>query len=65
MTPVRFQQPIGFGREQRGVEFKSPGAFTDVPLNARVIRAMLVMSNTPDGGAIVVGVNESEQDAAI
>lgn len=50
---------VALGREQRGVEFKSPGALKDRRLRAKVIRAILGMANLPDGGSVVVGVSES------
>ncbi len=60
MTPQRLQELLDFGREQRGVEFKGPGSFTDAPLIGKVIRAMLAMANTADGGLVIVGVAEKD-----
>lgn len=65
---------LAFGREQSAVEFKSAGALTTPGLRAKVVRAMLAMTNRRDGGVVIVGVAErdgvpqldglSEDDAA-
>lgn len=50
---------IALGREQRGVEFKGPGTRRDTPFLAKVVRAIMGMANTPDGGTVVIGVAEN------
>lgn len=50
---------IAQGREQPGVEFKGAGALSDRQFRARVVRAVLAMSNRRDGGTVIVGVMET------
>jgi predicted HTH transcriptional regulator len=59
MNPEEFAALLALGHELRGVEFKSPGLFSDSQLRARTIRAMLGMANRQDGGYVVIGVEES------
>ena len=51
---------LALGREQRGVEFKGPGLRTDKPFLAKVVRATIGMANTPDGGTVIIGVAEKD-----
>jgi predicted HTH transcriptional regulator len=44
--------------ERRSVEFKSGGSLSDNHLVARVARAVLAMTNTRDGGRVIIGVEE-------
>ena len=60
MKPRELREAIARGREQRSVEFKSPGPRGSKRLFARVARAMLAMSNTRDGGSVVLGVEETD-----
>jgi predicted HTH transcriptional regulator len=48
---------ISLGSESRSTEFKGPKSF-DGDFKAKVVRTMLGMANTPDGGVIIVGVDE-------
>lgn len=57
MKDEELRQHIQLG-EQRGVEFKSPGDVQDKVLLARVIRGIIAMSNTRDGGLVIIGVTE-------
>ena len=50
---------MALGREQRGIEFKGPGPGTDKPFAAKVIRAIMAMSNKTDGGIVVIGVEDT------
>lgn len=59
MTPIDFQQILAIGREQSGVEFKQGGSLDDKRLLARVVRAILAMSNRRDGGTVVIGAEEA------
>ena len=59
MTPEDLRTAIALGREQRSTEFKGPGMRTDKALLVKVIRAMLGMANKPDGGVVVLGVEDS------
>lgn len=58
MTENELRDSIAFGREQRQIEFKSPGPRTDAQLVAKVIRAMLGMANKAHGGYVIVGVHD-------
>lgn len=58
MTEKDLRQAIMLGHEQRATEFKGPGTSSDKQFLAKVIRAMLGMSNKPDGGVVVIGVDE-------
>lgn len=49
---------LALGHELRSVEFKGPGSRKDKPLLAKVVRAMLGMTNSRDGGKIVLGVDQ-------
>lgn len=57
-SPAEFATVLARGYEVRNVEFKGPGPRTDVNLMAKVIRAVLGMSNLRDGGRVVIGVEE-------
>ena len=58
MTEEQFSELIARGREQPSVEFKRPGLRTDKHLFAKVVRAILGMTNRRDGGYVIVGVEE-------
>ena len=59
MTPDELHTAIALGREQRNTEFKAPGRRTDKAFLAKVVRATLGMANKPDGGVVVVGVEDN------
>jgi len=56
----KLKTAIEFGRERSGIEFKSAGRRDDKNFLARVVRAVLGMSNRRDGGYVIVGVEETE-----
>jgi predicted HTH transcriptional regulator len=58
MTPEELDQLLTAGYERRGLEVKGARPRTDVLFFARVTRAALGMANHPDGGLIVIGVDE-------
>ncbi|KAA5541886.1 ATP-binding protein [Roseiconus nitratireducens] len=58
MNKDDLRQAITLGREQRGTEFKGPGKRTDKHFRARVVRAILGMSNKPGGGNVIIGVDD-------
>jgi len=58
MGPNDLRLAIALGREQRGTEFKGPGEKTEKAFLAKVVRAVLGMANKPDGGTVVVGVDD-------
>lgn len=45
--------------ELRGVEYKQGGALSDTRRLAKIMRAMMAMSNKRDGGLVLVGVEDS------
>jgi predicted HTH transcriptional regulator len=51
---------VALGHELRVVEFKGPGHFTEQPLLARTIRAILGMANIASPGRVIVGVSNEE-----
>lgn len=65
LSEADFRQFLALGREQPGVEFKGPGRSKNAsgsnvsPLFAKVMRAILAMSNRRDGGWVIVGVDET------
>lgn len=58
MTDLELEQLVAIGHELRGVEFKGPGPLTDNHLFAKLMRAILGMSNRRDGGYVIIGVDE-------
>ena len=62
MTDQEFAEIMALGHETRGVEFKSPGPFSDRLLSARVVRAVLGMANRRDGGRVFIGVEEVDDE---
>lgn len=54
---------LALGHEQRGVEFKGPGAAGDAPFRAKVIRAALGMANRRDGGYIILGIDDAAPES--
>lgn len=61
MTPFSIAQLHSLqalGHEQHGVEYKRSGKLTTKRFAAKVIRAMLAMSNNRDGGIVVIGVED-------
>ena len=63
MDAEEFRTLLAIGREQRGVEFKGPGSRTDnKQLTAKVIRVILSMANRQNGGLVIVGVAETQNE---
>jgi predicted HTH transcriptional regulator len=58
LTPDALETAIALGREQRGTEFKGPGLCEKLLL-VKVIKAILAMANNPDGGVVVIGVEDA------
>jgi predicted HTH transcriptional regulator len=58
VTSEQLRTAIALGREQRNTEFKGPGARSDKPFLAKVVRAVLAMANRSDGGVVVIGVDD-------
>jgi predicted HTH transcriptional regulator len=64
MTDEEFQIIVENARESRNIEFKSGGSIANKHLLCRVIRAVLGMSNTSDGGHVIIGVDERAGSSA-
>lgn len=58
MTGQEFEELLALGYERKNVEFKGAGPRSASQLFAKVVRAVLGMSNQQDGGIIVIGVEE-------
>lgn len=58
MTDQEFSEILALGYERRGIEFKGPGSLKDKQLRARVVRAVLGMTNRRDGGLVIIGVED-------
>ena len=48
------------GYEINAVEFKGPGARTDKPFFAKVVKAVLGMASRRDGGLVIIGVEDKQ-----
>ena len=62
MTDDEFAEILALGHETRGVEFKPPGPLSDRALGARVVRAVLGMANRRDGGLVIIGVEDNDDE---
>ena len=62
MTSEELRELIAVGYETRGVEFKGPGARTEIAFLTRVVRALLGMANRRDGGTVISGVNDNHHE---
>ncbi len=58
MTGEQFAALLALDHEFPGVEFKGPGPRGDQYLLAKVVRAVIGMTNRRDGGVVVIGVEE-------
>jgi len=58
MTCEEFYQLVEGGRENRKLEFKSSGAWTDSGFREKVIASVLAMSSIQGGGYIIIGIRQ-------
>ena len=58
--PARQAEYLRLGFETRGLEFKQTLGWDDRDARLGLIRTFMAMSNTRDGGAVVVGVREND-----
>jgi len=58
MTDLEFGEILSLAYERRATEFKGPGPLSSPQLFAKVVRAVLGMANTQDGGLVVIGVED-------
>lgn len=61
MNCEEFYQLIEAGKENRRLEFKGSGAWSDSNFREKIIRSVLAMSNIKDGGDIVIGVTQTQE----
>ena len=61
MKEQEFQQLLSLAHETPGVEFKAPGPRTDRNRFAKVVRAVLALSNRRNGGTVIIGVEDDGQ----
>jgi|SRR5579884_416287 predicted HTH transcriptional regulator len=62
MTEEEFREYLALGREGRRVEFEGPGSRKDKHFLARVVRAVIGMANRRDGGLVIIGVQEQDDE---
>lgn len=58
ITQEQFEEFLARNHEIPGVEFKGPGPRSDEYLRAKVLRAVMGMTNRRDGGIVIIGVDE-------
>lgn len=61
MTDGEFRALLEAGRELPSLEYKGPGSWADPHYKARVVRGILAMSNTRDGGRLVLGIESQDE----
>ncbi len=54
MDIEEFKQILSLGHELQRVEFKPPFSLCDKEMLAKVVRAIISMANTSDGGKIIM-----------
>ena len=59
LTPGEIQEVLNLGHELRHVEFKNHGDRTDKSYQAIIARAVMAMGNLPDGGHVILGVDDT------
>ena len=62
MTDQEFAEILALGHEIQGVEFKGPGRSSIRQFMAVVVRAVLGMANRRDGGRVIIGVEEVDNE---
>jgi predicted HTH transcriptional regulator len=63
LTAEEIEQVLSLGHEIRGFEVKGPGLSTDKRLFAKVARTALGLGNLRDGGHIIIGIDDTQQQA--
>lgn len=58
MSKAELFQYIYHGSEERNLEYKKSMSWNNAPTKAKVVKSCIAMSNIPDGGVIVFGVDE-------
>lgn len=63
MTEVEFQEIIQLGKEGRSLEFKRSTPWEDTEFKAKIAKSILAFSNVRDGGRLIIGVNQLNDDS--
>jgi hypothetical protein len=63
MSTSDIQQYIEAGAESRHIEYKRSFSWDDVPIRTKIIKTILGMSNTKDGGSIIIGMEEQPDNS--
>ena len=63
LTAEEIEQVLKLGHEIRGFEVKGPGLSTEKRLFAKVARAVLGLGNLRDGGHVIIGIDDTHQQA--
>ena len=58
MASEELDELILHGREERNLEYKAPMSWTSSLTKTKVAKASMAMSNIPDGGAVVLGIEQ-------
>lgn len=58
LTSEQLAQAIAYNRETRNIEFKGGGNWNDNSFQGKIIRGILALSNTRDGGNLIIGVRQ-------
>jgi len=61
MSNEYFRDQIFHGTEERSLEYKSSISWGSIDTKEKIVVACLAMANTPDGGTIVIGVDEDKE----
>ena len=59
MQTAELQDLVLHGREERNLEYVGPCNWNDSNIKAKITKTVLSMSNIPDGGAIVIGIEQT------
>ncbi|MDP8206531.1 MAG: ATP-binding protein [Candidatus Electryonea clarkiae] len=63
MTDGEFLELVHIGKETRALEFKRSTPWKDSVFKAKIVKTMLAISNIRDGGNIVIGVEQNDDDS--
>ena len=58
MNSQDIQQYIEAGKETRHLEYKESVSWDEMPIKLKITKSILGMSNTKDGGSIIIGMEE-------
>ncbi|MBT5421349.1 MAG: ATP-binding protein [Candidatus Cloacimonetes bacterium] len=61
MTNGEMLDYITHGQEERNLEYKSDGCWSDQRFRSKLIKTILAMSNIQHGGILIIGVTENDE----